>query len=158
MQDLSGLIINDLDGAVAIAGPDLGSVMIVAVVIGLSSQSNEVGMGIPTENLVQRPGTDMADIDGYVDVAGNGCFHLDSDEGERYFVVWPEGSRQDAPTVLSPTAVYGDGDPIHGRGWVRDVDDVVAAADGKDGYMDMVLGYCAAEGEKVAVIKIVPTS
>ena len=37
MQDLSGLIINDLDGAVAISGPDLGSVMIVAVVIAVAA-------------------------------------------------------------------------------------------------------------------------
>src|ERR1700735_2866487 len=36
MQDRSGLIIDDLDGAVAIAGPDLGSMMIVAVVIAVA--------------------------------------------------------------------------------------------------------------------------
>jgi hypothetical protein len=136
--------------------------LIVAVPLiwtAVADSRSEGGMGIPTENLVDPPAGGTTDIGGVVHVAGNGCFHLDSDDGERYFVVWPDGFEQDAAEVVSPTGRYADGDRVAaGRGWIRSVDEVVAAADGENGYMAMVLGYCATEGELVAVIKTVATS
>jgi hypothetical protein len=113
---------------------------------------SEAGLGIPTENLVERSPTGAAPITGSVHVAGNGCFHLDADDGARYFIVWPEGFRQDSAEVVAPDGTrYGDGDPLSATGWIRDADEVVAAADGPDGYMGAIVGFCADE-QQVAVL------
>src|SRR5688572_19242197 len=131
---------------VAIAG------IALAVAITRDASDSEAGLGLPTENLVERPPADSTPIAGTLHVARNGCFHLDADDGSRYFVVWPEGFRSDAAEVVAPDGVrLGDGDPLSGDGWARDAGDVIAAADGPDGYMDSVLGYCAEE-EQIAVL------
>jgi hypothetical protein len=123
-----------------------------AVAISRGASDNTAGMGLPTENLIDRPGVDSTPFEGTLHLAGNGCFHLDADDGARYFVVWPEGFRLDAAEIVAPGGVrYGDGTPLTGDGWARDADEVVAAADGPDGYLDMVLGYCA-EDEPIAVL------
>ena len=124
----------------------------IAVAITRDVAGSEAGLGLPTENLVERPFSDSTPISGTLHVAGNGCFHLDADDGSRYFVVWPEGFRSDAAEVVAPGGVrFGDGAPVAGDGWARDADDVIAAAGGPDGYMDAVLGYCAEE-EQIAVL------
>lgn len=130
-----------------------GIALAVAITRGVSD--NKAGMDLPTENLVDRPAAESTPITGTLHVAGNGCFHLDADDDARYFVVWPEDFRSDAADVVAPDgARYGDGAPLRGEGWVRGADEVVAAADGPDGYLDMVLGYCA-EDEQIAVLNSV---
>jgi hypothetical protein len=128
----------------------VGAAVAFGIVRGVAD--SEAGLGIPTENLVERSPTGAAPIAGSVHVAANGCFHLDADDGARYFLVWPEGFRQDAAEVVAPNgARYGGGDALSGTGWIRDADEVVAAADGPDGYMGSVLGFCADE-EQIAVL------
>jgi hypothetical protein len=127
-------------------------VAIAGVLIAAQQPSNQAGMGIPTENLVDEPGTAPDAIAGTLHVAGNGCFHLRTDDGQ-LFVIWPEGFTQDAAVVVGSDGTrYAAGDALGGTGWVRTVDEVIDAADGPDGYLDMVLGYCA-EGEPIAVLE-----
>jgi hypothetical protein len=124
----------------------------VAFGIAGSGADNEAGLGIPTENLVERSPAGAAPIAGTVWVAGNGCFHLDAHDGARYFIVWPEGFRQDSAEVVAPGGGrYGDGDSLSGTGWIRAADEVVAAADGPDGYMGAIVGFCA-DDEQIAVL------
>jgi hypothetical protein len=126
--------------------------VVLTVAITRDASDNRAGLGLPTENLVERPSDGSTALAGALHVAGNGCFHLDADDGTRYFVVWPQGFESDAAEVVAPGgARYGDGDPVAGDGWIRDADEVVAAADGPDGYMGAVLGYCA-EDEQIAVL------
>jgi hypothetical protein len=114
---------------------------------------NEAGLNIPTENLVERPNAGSQPITGDMRTAANGCFHVIVDDVS-HFVVWPEGFRQDSAVVIGTDGSrYSGGDPLSGTGWVRSVDDVVAAADGPDGYMGAVTGYCAEEGEQVVVFE-----
>jgi hypothetical protein len=128
----------------------VGVALTVAITQDVSD--SRAGLGLPTENLVERPSDGSTAITGTLQVAGNGCFHLDADDGGRYFVVWPEGFESDAAEVIAPGgARYGDGDPVAGDGWIRDADEVVAAADGPDGYMGSVLGFCA-EDEQIVVL------
>lgn len=123
-----------------------------------SCVSNEAGLNIPTENLVESPDSVAEAIDGELHTAANGCFHIIVDDIS-YFVVWPEGFRQDGATVLGTDGSrYSGGDPLSGSGWVSSVDDVVAAADGPDGYMGSVTGYCAEDGEQVVVFESLDTA
>ncbi len=125
----------------------------IACGVSRSGEQSYAGMGVPTENLVDRPAAAAEPLSGTVRVANNGCFHLEASDGTRYFVVWPEGTKQDSAQVIAPGDVrYGRGDSVAGEGWVRDPDEVVRAADGPDGYMDMVMGFCA-DGEQVAVLR-----
>jgi hypothetical protein len=48
---------------------------------------------------------------------------------------------------------YSGGDALSGEGWVRPADDVIDAADGPDGYMGAIIGYCAEEDEQVVVFE-----
>jgi len=125
---------------------------VLAFGVARDAADNEAGLGIPTENLVERSPTGAAPIAGTVQGAANGCFHLNADGGERYFIVWPESFRQDSAEVVAPNgARYGDGDPLSATGWIRDADEVVAAADGPDGYMGAIVGFCA-DDEQIAVL------
>ncbi|MEZ5190842.1 MAG: hypothetical protein R2717_08440 [Schumannella sp.] len=48
------------------------------------------------------------------------------------------------PTLWSPPTAPGSArQPVAGIGWIRTAEDVVFDADGPDGYLDMVLDYCA---------------
>jgi hypothetical protein len=132
-----------------------GLALVAAVGIFLLSQvpSDEVGMGIPTENLVDRPVAAAVPISGEAKVGPKGCLLLDID-GTSYFVVWPAGYRYDANAAIAPDGTrMGGGHAIAGEGWIRQVDDVVAAADGPDGYMDMATGFCTDGEMPVAVLK-----
>lgn len=125
---------------------------VVAFVIA-GCVGDEAGLNIPTENLVERPSTESQSIMGDMHTAVNGCFHVIVDDVS-HFVVWPDGFRQDGAVVIgSDGSRYSAGDPLSGTGWVRSVDDVVAAADGPDGYLGAVTGYCAEEGEQVVVFE-----
>lgn len=140
----------------------LGIALMAVVLVGVvtfaltqGQDQSEAGMGIPTENLVDEPYDDAQAIAGAMEVAANGCFHLRTAD-EQLFVVWPDGFEHDSDAAKAPDGTrYVDGDEIDGIGWIRDADDVVRDADGPDGYLDMVLGYCAPDGERVAVLQSV---
>jgi hypothetical protein len=127
--------------------------IIVILVVTTLRGSGEAGLNIPTENLVQEPGEAAQPIEGRMHTAANGCFHVIVDDVS-YLVVWPEGFRQDSAVVIGTDGSrYSGGDELDGSGWLRSVDAVVSAADGPDGYMDAVTGYCAEDGELVAVFE-----
>jgi hypothetical protein len=129
------------------------AVAVVTIIITQQQpQSTEAGMGIPTENLVDRPYEDPVPISGDLHVAGNGCFHLRTAD-EQLFVVWPDGYGMDGAVVVAPGgSTIGDGEPVAGSGWIRSGEDVVLDADGPDGYLDMVLDYCAGD-QRIGVLQ-----
>ncbi|WP_210508134.1 hypothetical protein [Naasia sp. SYSU D00057] len=91
-------------------------------------------------------------VAGTVLVADDGCFHLDTEAGRR-FVVWPVGTQQDGALVRLPDGrELGQGDPVSGRGWQLEAAEAIAAADGPDGYLATVIGFCADDGEPLAVL------
>ena len=125
--------------------------LVLALTLPGCAGDNEGGLGIPTENLVDPPAAAAQPIAGQMQTADNGCFHLVV-EGTAHYVVWPAGFTQDAADVVATDGSrYTDGDGLAGTGWVRPVADVVAAADGPDGYLDSITGYCVEEGEQVVV-------
>jgi hypothetical protein len=130
-----------------------GTAVAALTIVLASCVSNEAGLNIPTENLVDSPASAAQSIDGEMRTAANGCFHITVDDVS-YFVVWPEDFRQDGATVIGADGSrYSGGDALSGSGWVRSVDEVVAAADGADGYMGSVTGFCAEDGEQVVVFE-----
>jgi hypothetical protein len=136
--------------------PLFAAIALACVLAGCAN--GEVGLEIPTENRVERPAVASQPITGEMHVAANGCFHVIVDD-VRYFVVWPEGFRQDSAEVIGTDGSrYSGGVPLSGAGWVRSVDDVVHAADGPDGYMGAVTGYCADEDEQVVVFESLETA
>ena len=132
----------------------LGLVAGAALALVLAGCVNdEAGLGIPTENLVQPPSAASEPIEGELHVSGNGCFHVVVD-GVQHVVVWPEGFRQDSAVVIGADGSrFSGGDALSGEGWVRPADDVIDAADGPDGYMGAIIGYCAEEDEQVVVFE-----
>ncbi|HEY8590516.1 MAG TPA: hypothetical protein VIL55_13315, partial [Naasia sp.] len=79
---------------------------------------------------------------------------IDTPDG-RMFVVWPPGFEQDADVVQSPEGLaFGDGSSVTGRARVIDVDTAVDAADGPDGYLASITGFCVEDGEQVAVYSV----
>ncbi|MBX3195292.1 MAG: hypothetical protein KF727_09380 [Microbacteriaceae bacterium] len=141
--------------AFVLAGIMLALVAVAVVTVIVTQQQpddTEGGMGIPTENLIARPYEDPVPIGGELHVASNGCFHLRTAD-EQLFVVWPDGYRQDADVVVAPDGTrIGEGQPVAGTGWIRTAEDVVFDADGPDGYLDMVLDYCA-DDERIGVLQ-----
>jgi hypothetical protein len=99
MQDRSGLIINDLDGAVAISGPDLGSVMIVAVVIAVATGVVVNGQHtIGSRRIVISGEADKAPVVQLSDRLGAGVDHIDPIEG-------PIGKKVRTERRVDPTDV-----------------------------------------------------
>ena len=115
------------------------------------TSSGEAGLSVPTAELLPTPDAQES-IAGTVIVADDGCFHLETESGRR-FVVWPSGTQQDGAVVRLPDGrELGQGDPISGRGWLLEAAEAVAAADEPDGYLAAVIGFCADDGESLAVL------
>jgi hypothetical protein len=131
----------------------LAVVVVAVIIVFAATPQGEAGMGIPTEDLVDPPAAEPQAIGGTMHIEANGCFDLRTADGD-LFLIWPEGYRHDATAAVAPdgTRVAG-GDDIAGTGWLRTGADVVAAADGPDGYMDMVIDYCAGDAEQVVVLQ-----
>jgi ABC-type sugar transport system substrate-binding protein len=112
-----------------------------------ASGPSEAGLGLPTVDLLgPLPGSGIQLV-GTVTVAENGCFHLSTDGGT-YFVIWPEGFKQDSDRVfLDSGPEFSDGDAAVGLARILDASAAVAAGDGPDGYMEAVTDFCAEEEE-----------
>ncbi|MCU1437379.1 MAG: malic enzyme [Naasia sp.] len=114
---------------------------------------SEGGLGIPTADLLEPPGVEQ-ELAGTIAVGDNGCFHVDTVDG-RLYVIWPAGFEQDAEVVRSPAGgVFGDGAPVTGLASILDADAAVRAADGPDGYIATVTGYCLEDDERIAVYSV----
>lgn len=107
----------------------------------------EGGMGLP----VQRDGESYlgprGDIRGTLRVADSGCIELETGD-QRWFVIWPSGSRLDAFVRLPDGTVLDEGDDLVGLGGATPVAPLVAAG----GYWTTAIGFCARDAREVLVL------
>lgn len=127
-----------------IVGLVSGVIVVAGVIVGLTVNANstaQAGMGLPTVDLLDDEFA-SAPAEGRVSVAVNGCFLVDAGDGP-LFAIWPEGYTHGGDAVVaSDDERIAEGARIEGEFAVASRAEVIRAADGADGYLDMATGYC----------------
>lgn len=143
-----------LAAIIAVAVATIIAVVVLLVVSAPPAEapgSDEGGPGLP----VQVPGEtytgEAVSLEAPLVVGPEGCFRLDSDDGER-FVIWPRGFTTGGDAVIDADgAVISDGATVAAEG-VEMRYDALVAIEGPDGYWATVAGFCIDDDENVLVL------
>jgi hypothetical protein len=143
--------------AVRLTGAAAAGTLLLALA-ACSAVDHTAGLGLPTQPPDDPVPGARADVGGTLRVESNGCFTLESDAGDRRWIVWPAGFAADGDAVrLAGSQRAGDGDRLAGVGADVDASALPAWTD-VDSYFHSFGVFCDADRLGVVVLDEVALS